>query len=398
VSENVCVSRRAGEITPFLVMDILEAAHKLEAQGTNVIHLEIGEPDFDTPECIKEAAKKALADGETHYTHSLGLLPLREAICEDFLTRYGVTVHPDQIIVTQGTSPAMLLLFSTILEAGDPVILSDPCYACYDNFIRFAGACPVRVPVTEDDKFQYRPEAIEAAMAGGAQGQGGAKAILLNSPANPTGTLLSAERMDAIARLADARGAYVISDEIYHGLVYGETEHSALEFSDRAFILNGFSKLYAMTGWRLGYLIAPREFIRPMQKLCQNFFISANSVAQRAGIAALKQSAPDVARMKATYDERRKYLLPRLRALGLHVANDPTGAFYIFANARNWAAKFGGSSLRLAYDILEKAHIGVTPGIDFGQEAEGFLRFSYANSMENLQEAVRRLENYAAQV
>ena len=187
--------------------------------------------------------------------------------------------------------------------------------------------------------------------------------------------------MDTIARLADARGAYVISDEIYHGLVYGETEHSALEFSDRAFVLNGFSKLYAMTGWRLGYLIAPREFIRPMQKLCQNFFISANSVAQRAGIAALKESAPDVARMKATYDERRKYLLPRLRALGLHVANDPTGAFYIFANAKNWAAKFGGSSLKLAYDILEKAHIGVTPGIDFGQEAEGFLRFSYANSM-----------------
>ena len=391
MSENVCVSKRAGEITPFLVMDILEAAHKLEAAGHNVIHLEIGEPDFDTPECIKEAARKALADGETHYTHSLGLLPLREAICEDFAARYGVGVHPDQIIVTQGTSPAMLLLFSTILEAGDPVILSDPAYACYDNFIRFAGACPVRVPVTEDDHFQYRPEAIEQAMTDGA------KAILLNSPANPTGTLLSAGRMDAIARLADARGAYVISDEIYHGLVYGEKEHSALEFSDRAFVLNGFSKLYAMTGWRLGYLIAPREFIRPMQKLCQNFFISANSVAQHAGIAALKQAGPDVARMKAIYDERRKFLLPRLRALGLHVANDPTGAFYIFANAKKWAAKFGGSSLKLAYDILDKAHIGVTPGIDFGQEAEGFLRFSYANSMENLAEAVRRLEKYAAQ-
>jgi aspartate/methionine/tyrosine aminotransferase len=391
VSENVCVSKRASEITPFLVMDILEAAHKLEAQGHRVIHLEIGEPDFDTPECIKEAAKKALADGETHYTHSLGLLPLREALCEDFHARYGVTVHPDQIIVTQGTSPAMLLLFSTILEAGDPVILSDPAYACYDNFIRFAGACPVRVPVTEDDKFQYRPEAIEAAMADGA------KAILLNSPANPTGTLLSAERMDKIARLADARGAHIISDEIYHGLVYGEQEHSALEFSERAFVLNGFSKLYAMTGWRLGYLVAPREFIRPMQKLCQNFFISANSVAQRAGIAALKESAPDVARMKATYDERRKFLLPRLRALGLGVANDPTGAFYVLANAQKWAEKFGGSSLKLAYDILEKTHIGVTPGIDFGQGAEGFLRFSYANSLENLEEAIHRLEKYAAQ-
>lgn len=390
MSENVCVSKRASEITPFLVMDILEAAHRLEAAGHRVIHLEIGEPDFDTPECIKEAAKKALIDGETHYTHSLGLLALREAICEDLCDRYGVNVDPGQVIVTQGTSPAMLLLFSTILEAGDQVILSDPAYACYDNFIRFAGACPVRVPVTEAESFQYRPEAIEAAM------NEGTRAILLNSPANPTGTLLSAERMDAIARLADRRGAYVVSDEIYHGLVYEGKEHSALEFSDRAFVLNGFSKLYAMTGWRLGYLVAPREFIRPMQKLCQNFFISANSVAQRAGIAALKESAPDVARMKAIYDERRRFLLPRLKALGLGVANDPTGAFYVLANARKWAEKFDGSSLKLAYDILEKCHVGVTPGIDFGQGAEGFLRFSYANSLENIEEAMRRLEKYAA--
>ncbi len=390
MSENVCVSHRAGVVTPFLVMDILEAAHKLEAAGHNVIHLEIGEPDFDTPECVKEAANKALADGETHYTHSLGLLELREAICADFATRYGVTVEPDRVIVTQGTSPAMLLLFSTVLDDGDQVILSDPAYACYDNFIRFAGACPARVPVSEDDHFQFRPEAIEQAMAGGA------KAILLNSPANPTGTLLSAERMDKIARMADAHGAFVISDEIYHGLVYGEKEHSALEFSDRAFVLNGFSKLYAMTGWRLGYVISPREYVRPMQKLCQNFFISANSVAQRAGIAALTQAADDVARMKATYDARRKFLLPRLRALGLHVANDPTGAFYIFANAKPWAEKFGGSSLKLAYDILQKAHIGVAPGIDFGPGGEGFLRFSYASSMENLEEAMRRLEKYAA--
>lgn len=391
MSENVCVSERAGAVTPFLVMDILEAAKKLEAAGERVIHLEIGEPDFDTPECVKEAARKALADGETHYTHSLGLLELREAICADFAARYGVSVEPDRVIVTQGTSPAMLLLFSTVLEAGDQVILSDPAYACYDNFIRFAGACPARVPVSEDDHFQFRPEAIEQAM------RDGARAILLNSPANPTGTLLSAERMDTIARMADARDALVISDEIYHGLVYGEKEHSALEFTDRAFVLNGFSKLYAMTGWRLGYLIAPREYVRPMQKLCQNFFISANSVAQRAGIAALTQAADDVARMKATYDARRKFLLPRLRALGLRVANDPTGAFYIFANAKPWAEKFGGSSLKLAYDILQKAHIGVAPGIDFGPGGEGFLRFSYASSMENLEEAMVRLEKYAAQ-
>ena len=389
MNEHVCISKRAREITPFLVMDILEAAHKIEAQGHSVIHLEIGEPDFDTPECIKEAARKALTDGHTHYTHSLGLLPLREAICEDYLARYGVTVHPDQVIVTQGTSPAMLLLFSSILEAGDQVILSDPAYACYDNFIRFAGACPVRVAVSEDDSFQYRPEVIEAALTDAT------RAILLNSPANPTGTLLSAERMQAVAAIAARHGASIVSDEIYHGLVYEGREHSALEFTDQAFVLNGFSKLYAMTGWRLGYLIAPRQFIRPMQKLCQNFFISANSVAQHAGIAALKESAADVARMKAVYDERRRFLLPRLKALGLGVAHDPTGAFYVLANAKHWAARFGGSSLRLAFDILEKAHVGVTPGIDFGAGAEGFLRFSYANSLENIALGLDRLAVYA---
>ncbi len=389
MNENVCISKRAREITPFLVMDILEAAQRLEAQGHNVIHLEIGEPDFDTPECIKEAARKALADGHTHYTHSLGLPALREAICEDYHARYGVTVHPDQIIVTQGTSPAMLLLFSSILEAGDQVILSDPAYACYDNFIRFAGGEPVRVPVSEDDRFQYRPEAIEAAMTDAT------RAILLNSPANPTGTLLEAGRMQAVADIAARRGAFIVSDEIYHGLVYEGQEHSALEFTDQAFVLNGFSKLYAMTGWRLGYLIAPRAFVRPMQKLCQNFFISAGSVAQHAGIAALKEAAVDVARMKAIYDERRRYLLPRLKELGLGVAHDPTGAFYVLANARHWAERFGGSSLRLAFDILDKAHVGVTPGIDFGQNAEGFLRFSYANSLENIATGLDRLAAYA---
>jgi len=386
---NARISQRAREITPFLVMDILEAAQRLEAQGHEVIHLEIGEPDFDTPECIKEAAKKALIDGETHYTHSLGLLSLREAICADYHARYGVSVDPGQVIVTQGTSPAMLLLFTSILEAGDQVILSDPAYACYDNFIRFAGACPVRVAVSEDDSFQYRPEAIEAALTDAT------RAILLNSPANPTGTLLSAERMDKIARLSDARGTYLVSDEIYHGLVYEGQEHSALQFTDRCFVLNGFSKLYAMTGWRLGYLIAPKEFIRPMQKLCQNFFISANSVAQHAGLAALTEAADDVARMKAVYDERRRYLLPRIKALGLGVAHDPTGAFYVLANAKHWAERFGGSSLKLAFDILEQAHVGVTPGIDFGNNAEGFLRFSYANSLANIGHGLDRLAKYS---
>ncbi len=236
--------------------------------------------------------------------------------------------------------------------------------------------------VREEDGFQYRPEELETRLGPRT------KAIIINSPANPTGTLLSAERM---AKLADL-GPYIISDEIYHGLVYEGKEHSILEFTDRAFVINGFSKLYAMTGWRLGYLIAPREFVRPLQKLMQNFFISANPFVQRAGIAALTQAGPDIARMRAIYDERRRFLLAGLEKLGFRIKVPPTGAFYVFVNARHLSS----DSYTLAFDILERAKVGVTPGIDFGAGGEGFLRFSYANSLENLAEALRRLEVYLA--
>ena len=238
------IPQRTDCITPFLVMDVLEAAQRLERCGHRVIHLEIGEPDFDTPECIKEAACRAVRDGRTHYTHSLGLIELREAICADYEKRYGADVHPDQVLVTQGTSPAMLLTFSALLEHGDQVLVSDPCYACYPNFIRFVEAEAVPVPVFEDDAFQYRPERVRQALTERT------RAILINSPANPTGTLLSDERMRAVADMGREAGAFVVSDEIYHGLVYEGRERSILEFTDQAFVLNGFSKLYAMTGWR----------------------------------------------------------------------------------------------------------------------------------------------------
>ncbi|ADU63480.1 MAG: pyridoxal phosphate-dependent aminotransferase [Pseudodesulfovibrio sp.] len=382
------ISKRCCGMTPFLVMEILEAAQAMERAGRSVIHLEVGEPDFDTPDCVKRAACRALDNGHTHYTHSLGLLELREAISEDYRKRYGVTVDPANIAITQGTSPAMLAVFSAILEAGDKVVTSDPCYACYDNFITFAGAEPVKVPVSEDDAFQYRVSAIQAAL------DDKVRAILINSPANPTGSLLPAERMRAIAELAEEKNLWIVSDEIYHGLVYEGQEHSILEYTDRAFVFNGFSKLYAMTGWRLGYVIAPPAFIRTLQTVCQNFFISANAMSQWAGLAALKEAGPDVARMVATYDKRRIYILDRLKAMGFVIRHDPTGAFYVLVNMRRLAAKFDGSSLKLAYDILDKTGVGVTPGIDFGQNAEGFIRFSYANSLANIAEAMDRLEQY----
>ena len=374
------IARRAEEITPFIVMEVLERARELERQGVDVIHLEVGEPDFDVPLAVKEATRKALDRGLTHYTHSLGDLELREAICRHYEKTYGVFIKPEQVVVTSGTSPAMMLVFSSLLERGQEVVLSDPGYSCYPNFISFLGGVPVRVPVYEKDGFQPRAEAIRERI------RDQTRAILINSPSNPTGNLLSEENMKAIAGL----GPYIISDEIYHGLVYEGKEHSILEFTDHAFVLNGYSKLYAMTGLRLGYLIAPERFVRPIQKMQQTFFICASSLAQRAGIAALEETGPDVAEMKRIYNQRRKFMVRRLREMGFGITVEPTGAFYVFANARH----LSGDSYALAFDILEKAHVGVTPGIDFGPNGEGYLRFSYANSLEKIADGLDRIERY----
>ncbi len=378
-------SSRTREMTSFIVMDVLERAQELERQGARIIHLEVGEPDFDTPACVKEAACKALDDGFTHYTHSLGLLELREAICEYHQQHYQVSVDPDQIIITSGSSPAIFLVFSALLEKGDEVIISDPHYACYPNFVKFVDGKLITIPVYEEDGFQYRPEVIRENITPQT------KAVFINSPSNPTGNLLSFERMQQIAELTKCEPCpYIVSDEIYHGLVYEGQAHSILEFSDHAFVLNGFSKQFAMTGLRLGYVIAPKAFIRPMQKMQQNFFISANAMVQQAGIAALKHGAEDVARMQKIYNSRRIFMIRRLKEMGLGITVEPTGAFYVFANAKHITS----DSYNLAFDILEKAHVGVSPGIDFGNNGEGYLRFSYANSMENIEEGMDRLEQY----
>jgi len=374
------VTRRSSEIPPFIVMEVMEKAASMEREGADIIHLEVGEPDFDTPECVKEAAIRAIREGKTHYTHSMGVLELREAIAEHYYNRYGAKVNPDQILVTSGTSPGMLLLFMSLLEPGEEVILPNPYYACYPNFVRMAEGKPVFLDVREEEGFQFRPEEIKPLIGPRTKG------IFLNSPANPTGNLTPPDRMEAIAAL----GRTVISDEIYHGLVYEGKEHSILEFTRNAMVINGFSKLYAMTGWRLGYLIVPPEFVRPLQKMLQNFFISANAFVQWAGIAALREAGADVARMKEIYDSRRKFIIPRLRELGLGITVEPTGAFYILANAKTLTH----DSFRFAFDILKKAKVGCTPGIDFGSNAEGYLRFSYANSIENITEAMKRLSRY----
>jgi len=375
---EIPLSRRARQVTPFLAMEVMERAKELEQQGREIIYLCLGEPDFATPQVIIDRARQAMTEGETLYTHSLGRLELREAIAEHYLKRYRVTIDPNQVLASSGTSPLMLLLFSALCEEGDEIILTDPGYACYPNFIRFAGGVPRFVQTCEEDGFQPRAEQIKPLVGNHTRG------ILINSPQNPTGAVLSASRLQELCKLE----VPIISDEIYHSLTYEGEEHSALEFTDQAFVLGGFSKSHAMTGWRLGYLITPPSAVRTMQSLHQNFMISANSFVQLAGITALQECQDEVARMREKYDQRRKMIVPGLQKIGLSVRTQPHGAFYVLADARH----ISHDSLALAKEILEETGVAVTPGIDFGAGAEGFLRFSYANSQENINQALARLE------
>ncbi|MGD9819619.1 MAG: pyridoxal phosphate-dependent aminotransferase, partial [Desulfomonilaceae bacterium] len=343
-------------------------------------HLEVGEPDFDTPANITEAGIMALRAGKTHYTSSTGIPELKTAISKNFDVNYGVEVDPQRIIVTSGSSPAILLALASLLDHGDEIILSNPHYACYPNFVRFLGGTPVFINVYPEEGFQLSPQKVRQAITRRT------KAIMINSPSNPTGTIIDPEHMRELADLEIP----IISDEIYHGLVYEGKENTILEFTDKAFVINGFSKLFAMTGWRLGYVISLPEFVRPIQKMSQNFFISAAGFVQYAGVEALTNSSDETSKMRQVFNQRRLLMLERLPKIGFEIRSAPVGAFYILADAR----KFSNDSYKFAFEILEDAKVGVAPGIDFGSNAEGFIRFSYTNSMENIDEGLNRLERY----
>ena len=372
------MSQRTREIEPFLAMEVLERAFALERAGAKICHLEIGEPDLPPPPEVVEACVAALRGGETHYTDSRGLAELREAIAREKGARAGVAIDPGRVLVTSGTSPAMLLVFSLLVDPGSEVVVGTPHYPCYPNFIRFCGGVPVFVPTDPERGYALDPGAVRAAITPRT------RAVVLSSPANPTGAVQSPETVRELATL----GLPLVSDEIYDGLVYdGAKVTSALSVSQEAFVLDGFSKRYAMTGFRLGFVIAPEPALRPLQILQQNLFISANHFVQRAGIAALERGAPTLEAMRAAYDRRRHLLVAGLRELGFGVPRLPLGAFYVFADAR----AFGADSRRLAFDLLENAHVAATPGVDFGAAGEGWLRFSYAASDGTIAEALERL-------
>jgi aspartate/methionine/tyrosine aminotransferase len=365
-------------IEPFLAMEVMERSFAIERAGGKVLHLEIGEPDFPPPPEAVEACAAALRAGETRYTDSRGLYELREAIAADLAHRFAVSVDPERVLVTSGTSPAMLLVFALLVDPGDEVVIGTPHYPCYPSFVRACGGVPVFVPMDPRRGYPLDPDAVRAAVTPRT------RAIVVGSPANPTGAVQSAETVRAIAAI----GPPIVSDEIYDGLVYGAARvTSALEVGDDAYVLDGFSKRYAMTGFRLGWLVAPRASVRPLQILAQNLYISANRFVQRAGIAALEHGQASVRAMRDAYARRRDRMVAGLRALGFGVPHVPDGAFYVFADAR----AFSSDSRALAFELLERAHVGTTPGVDFGAAGEGWLRFSYAASDATIEEALARL-------
>lgn len=373
-------SKLSEELSPFYVMEVLERAREIETGGGDVIHFEVGEPDFRTPDSVAAEAARAIEEGDTKYVHSMGIPELRSAVASHYERTYGVTVSPSRVAITMGSSPALFLAIISHIEPGDEVLITDPHYACYPQIIKIAGGVPLTLRIYEDEGYQIDATRLEKAITDRT------RAILINSPANPTGALLT----DEVMRNISGRGLYVISDEIYHGLVYSGRARSILEFTENACVVNGFSKYYSMTGWRLGYLIVPPGYTRAVQKLQQNMFISANPFIQRAGVVALRTAGSDAAAMALEFDIRRRAMVSGLRELGFKLPAEPGGAFYVFADASHIDA----DSYALAFDILENAGVAVTPGTDFGEGGRGYLRFSYANSVAEIEEGIRRIGVY----
>lgn len=377
---------RLQKIAPFHVMELLARAQALAAQGRDIIHMEVGEPDFPTPATIVAAAQAQIASGRVYYTPALGLPELREAIADFYATRYGVTVPASRIVVTAGASGALLLALACLCEPGSEWLLTDPGYPCNANFIRSFEGVPIAIPVSGENNFQ--PTLADLQRHWNERTAG----ALFASPANPTGTLLEDDVLAAIAGYVRERRGQLIVDEIYHGLTYERDATTALQFGDDIFVVQSFSKYFNMTGWRLGWLVVPERFARDVEKLAQNLFIAASTPAQYAALAAF---APDTLALlesrRAEFGRRRDFLLPEIEKLGFKISAKPQGAFYIYADC----SALTTDSERFARDLLETTGVALTPGIDFGASApKSHVRLAYTTDSERLGEAVDRLRRY----
>ena len=381
-------ARRLTRIAPFHVMDILARARAMEAQGRSIIHMEIGEPDFPTAEGIVQAGIAALKAGHTHYTPALGLPALRAAIAASYPAR--ARPDPERVVVTPGASGALQLIFAALINPGDQVLMADPGYPCNRHFVRLFEGEAVSIPVDASMAYQLNADLIRRHWTKRTV------AVLLASPSNPTGTLIAGDEMAQIVRAVAELGGVLIVDEIYHGLVYGKEAVTALAHSPEVFVVNSFSKYHGMTGWRLGWLVAPTAYIPSIDKLAQNIFLASSTVAQHAALAAFSPVVQrELAQRRDIFRERRDYLLPALRELGFIIPVVPTGAFYLYADC----SSFTDDSQALALDLLERAGVAVTPGLDFGgHHAARHARFSYANTLENLREGVSRLRGYLKRI
>lgn len=379
--------RRAGLIQPFHVMRLLARAKELERQGRDIIHMEVGEPDFPTPQPIIDAGLAAIKTGNMHYTSAAGLMELREKIAQHYQQQYNVTVKPERIVITPGSSGALLLSLACMVEPGENILMADPGYPCNRNFVYFLNGGVKAIPVTEQTQYQLTAELIEA------NWDDNSRAVILASPSNPTGTLIDAQRMQSIIEVATNKGGWILMDEIYHGLVYQHQAHSILEFNqDSVFVINSFSKYYGMTGWRIGWCVVPEDYIEAVDNFAQNIFLAAPTPAQHAALAAfLPETQTILEQRREEFARRRDYLLPAVRELGFKVKAEPEGAFYIYADSSDLT----DDSADFCERLLEQAGVALTPGMDFGLNLpQQHVRFAYTTSLPKLEEGVKRIKQF----
>ena len=375
-----------NNIRPFYVMELLARARELESSGRSIVHMEIGEPDFPTPEPIVLAGKAALDLGHTRYLPATGLPELKTQIAAFYQTRFGVSVDPASVIITPGSSGALQLVMSVLIEPGESVLMADPGYPCNRHFVELVGGVPKCIPVGHETGYQLTAELVNEALTPDT------KAVMVATPSNPTGTVLSREELTAIYTAVKAHGGVLIVDEIYQGLIYGTAGTTALALGDDLFVINSFSKYFGMTGWRLGWMVAPLAYVSAIDRLAQNIFISSSSLAQYAAIGAFSAECTELLEQRrAAFRKRRDYLLPALTGIGFKIASVPQGAFYLYADC----SAFSDDSFRFSNDLLETVGVAVTPGRDFGDnQPERHIRFAYTTDIPKLKEGVDRIADF----
>ncbi len=381
-------AQRMQEIAPFRVMQILARARAMEAAGRDVVHMEIGEPDFVSPQPVIDAAIAAQRAGHTHYTPAAGLPALREAIAGFYQRRFGVSVDPARVLITPGASGALQLVLGVLVNPGDRVLVTDPGYPCNRHMVSLFGGQPVAVPVTAQTGYAVTSEALAGAM------QQGVRALMLASPANPTGNLIHLDALRALnERLRSEPGAMLVCDEIYQGLQYDAAPRTALELdADNLVVINSFSKFFGMTGWRVGWVIAPEAMIEPMERLAQNIFLAAPTSAQHAALAAFAEPTLAILEQRReAFEGRRDFLFSAVKELGFEVGEKPAGAFYLYADA----GRFTNDSMTFSHELLEAAGVAVTPGVDFGAYlAERHVRFAYTTGLDRMTVGMERLRSF----